>query len=481
MKLTLIILALASSALAQDGVTRGDALKRREYQTYGTVNLFVDPTGNDSNACTEANAGACATVNGAWNKLPRFLRHNVNINVDAGTYAGGIQLRDVQVGPLADAGTVTFNINGAPLVDVVPTTGTATGTLSAIPTVGFATTTLTSVNTWTVDNLVGRHIVMTSGPANGADRLILANTATTLTVWPLYITVPASGDSYAIRDVSTIIDGCGSTVAEVRGVGVSSLQLSRLGFSCNATGNSVLLVRNSAVSLNSLRVVVGASATSTGGINATSSFVSLATNPSYVEVIGGEVGFVTSGPIPRSHNLNAGVFVYTPTGTGRSIAVASYGLSPTLAARRDSPAATVPVITVETTTPPSLGSFTSSSLWVRGGGVSTSACVLFNGLSNTISPSDVGSCLTGYQVGGPSSTTPLLAPTTLTFNASTGCNNVTNCVSVRSGSRAILPNPANFVSVTNQYVVDGTAYTEALFSSLSPPRIVGPNMSVLER
>lgn len=81
--LALFLALLSTLAAAQPQVTRGGALKKRAYQTYAAVTLYVDPTGSDANSCTSSGTGACATLNGAYAKFPRFIRHNITVNVVA--------------------------------------------------------------------------------------------------------------------------------------------------------------------------------------------------------------------------------------------------------------------------------------------------------------------------------------------------------------------------------------------------------------
>ena len=123
---SLLIVLLASFAFAQDGVTRGDALRRREYQTYSAVTLFVDPTGADTNACTASGTAACATVTGALSKLPRFIRQNVVINVATGAYSTSFNVQSFTFDP-----GVSLTIDGETVLATL-TTGTPTGTFTAV-------------------------------------------------------------------------------------------------------------------------------------------------------------------------------------------------------------------------------------------------------------------------------------------------------------------------------------------------------------
>lgn len=71
----LLLVLWALSVFAQPTITRGGGLKKRAYQTYGAMTLYVDPSGSDSNAYTSSGTDACATLHGAMGKVPRFVRH----------------------------------------------------------------------------------------------------------------------------------------------------------------------------------------------------------------------------------------------------------------------------------------------------------------------------------------------------------------------------------------------------------------------
>lgn len=90
--LALSLLLSLGVAEAQDPVlVRGGALKRRAYQTYAPVTLYVDPTGSDSNPCTSSGTAACLTTTGALMKLPRnIMRENSTVGVTT-FFAGHVE------------------------------------------------------------------------------------------------------------------------------------------------------------------------------------------------------------------------------------------------------------------------------------------------------------------------------------------------------------------------------------------------------
>ena len=193
------LLLLAVAAFGQGAsLQRGDALKRREYQTYSTQTFFIDPTGNDTNACTASGTSACLTWAGVTAKIPRHIRNSIIINIANGTYAEQMFLTDKTF-----AGTLT--INGSQLTSTTLATGTATGTLTAVSTGAVAFSVYTdSGQTWTTNDLRFKFLTMTSGPASGQSVLIHSNTATTITAVAPFTGVPVAGNTYTITEPGVI-------------------------------------------------------------------------------------------------------------------------------------------------------------------------------------------------------------------------------------------------------------------------------------
>ena len=197
MKTLALLLLLSLPAFAQD-VKRGSFLKKRAYQTYSTLTLYVDPTGSDSNPCTASGTSACATLAGAMAKVPSKVRHNVTINVAAGTYSEALNVRGFTI----DVG-VTFSVTGV-MSNVTPATGTGSGTAtSGTGGTSASPASLTdSSQTWTVDDLRGKFVTFTSGSLNGNSFPIVSNTATTLYT-PITTTITA-GTTYVIQTQGTV-------------------------------------------------------------------------------------------------------------------------------------------------------------------------------------------------------------------------------------------------------------------------------------
>ena len=206
------ITSLRLDTLSVDTITRLDGghpsltLTDPTYATQAAVNLYVDPTGSDSNACTSSGSSACLTLQGAESRIPKLARHPVVVSVAAGHYTGlGIY------GHSFDPASVT---NGAyiswvgALTNATVATGTATGTATG-GTAGSASafgTIIDSGQSWTSNNLKGFILEKTGGTGVGEKRIITSNTSTTITAAGNW-TAPAAGSTtYAIRDWATIVD-----------------------------------------------------------------------------------------------------------------------------------------------------------------------------------------------------------------------------------------------------------------------------------
>jgi len=179
--------------------------------TSAAVSLFVDPTGNDSNACTSTGTAACLTIQGATNKIPKWLRHTALITIASGTYAlGGAYVDGFDaVNDLNAPSTGTYIQYDGTLITATVATGTATGTATggtAGNTTGTFGTLVDGAQTWTVNDLRGKIIEITGGTGSGQRQVIQSNTATTITIvgdW----TAPTGTSTYAVRDWGTIITG----------------------------------------------------------------------------------------------------------------------------------------------------------------------------------------------------------------------------------------------------------------------------------
>ena len=164
-------------------------------ETTANITLYVATTGNDTNDCLTAPT-ACLTIQAAVNKVPRFIKHQVTINVGAGNFAAFYVTGRILEGWVGQGATYQFTIQGADYINFTPATGTGSGTSNGGDTQHLTDTT----QAWTANDLRGKMIYV-----NGAYQIIRSNTATALeTIGVSSSTL--SGKAYVIKDWSTIIN-----------------------------------------------------------------------------------------------------------------------------------------------------------------------------------------------------------------------------------------------------------------------------------
>jgi hypothetical protein len=475
-RFTLLLLPLlAACVFAQDGVTRGDAVRRREFQTYATTAYFVDPAGSDTNACLASGAAnACLTVQGVIDKLPKIIRNTITITVAAGSYAGfimGDRLWSPGGAVVTPSGSVA--ITGSKSA-VTPTTGSATGTLTTVS----ATTTsgtallIDSGQAWTVDDaaLDGAFIRMTSGTANGQVRTIVTNGGTTLSVFPSYSTNPSIGDTYIIEKPAVIFT-TGTTIRAIPGG--FNMTMTDLEFQ-SATSSSAILSQGSDVTIRFGGV--RAYNTSTGTAVSVPGFSATGSSGPLVAKAASTALLVT-----KSFSPTTGVYARSTAGTAATLVVGTNPSSQAgswlnLYARID--AANRVAVTFQPTQTTSSGSGIAALYARCGSTTGTTGLVQIGPGGQTTLNAFSDGCATGFAIGESANSFDVVGAQ---FRVSTlSCTLATTCVQVTKGARARIPVPT-LSSVTNAYSVDGVTYSEAQFSALSPVRIVGPNLSILER
>ena len=227
-----------------------------DYATTDNLVYFVDTGGNDTHNCLAAGAAnACLTIQGALNKSPRMLRHQVTVNVAAGNYAG-FKISGFTVDPGFQTATAGILIDGA-LVNAAVATGTNTGTATG-GTAGSSTTFGTLVDAaqgWTVNNLRGKLIVITAGLGINQSRMISANTATSLTIAGVWTATDATS-VYAIRTPSVII----TSTTPLIPTALAGTALAAAGIQIadnNAQLQSIITIRNMAVTTTPAMNVIG--------------------------------------------------------------------------------------------------------------------------------------------------------------------------------------------------------------------------------
>lgn len=199
----LLLVALAANTPGSGPVSRGDLLKFRQYQTPSAMTLFVDSTGSDSGACTASGTSACATIQGAINKIPKLVTYPVTITVAAGNYTGAL----LDGFNITEAGYITLS---GTMANSTITSGLVTGTLASATagssfTTSHGTATVTGAG-WTVNDLRGHFLTITGGTGSGQSRPIESNTATVATIAGGWATTPDATSTFAIQDPATVIN-----------------------------------------------------------------------------------------------------------------------------------------------------------------------------------------------------------------------------------------------------------------------------------
>lgn len=175
--------------------------------TTASMTLYVDgATGSDSNPGTALLP--YATIQAAINRVPKIVKHAVDINVAAGNYAG-FSLSGFIVLPAVDGTASYIAVTGTFTTTTGLASGTATGTLTGYsgPSGQVAHVFTDSTQNWAVNALRGKWIWISGGTGSGSAAIypIVSNTATAITGTQEFITAPAAGSTYAILDPATNI------------------------------------------------------------------------------------------------------------------------------------------------------------------------------------------------------------------------------------------------------------------------------------
>jgi hypothetical protein len=203
----LLSLVLSQALPPFNGVSRG------EWATTGALGLFVETTGNDGSDCRSVGA-PCATLQGAFDKIPENVFHGVTITAGLGNFSGAVL--SGKVIHTRSGGGAWINFQGT-LKTATVATGTASGTLTGYVAGAAAThTTYTdSTQSWTANDLRGKWVQITGGTGVSATAIyvIASNTATVLTL--AGTGTAAIGSTYTIVDSGTVITAL--TAAEAGG------------------------------------------------------------------------------------------------------------------------------------------------------------------------------------------------------------------------------------------------------------------------
>jgi len=244
--------ALVRADTAGQAVTLSSPL----WETTANTMYYLSMTGSDANdggtLLCQASSGACRTFAFLSSQIPQNIHHTVTINIDAGTYSEPLTFVGHNFSPASQSATPFVQINGAPQTAVTPTTGTASGTLTAVSVSGSigAPTDYSlytdNTQTWTTDDFIGKWIDIA-----GTKYVIAGNTATTIKVAAYPNPTPSVGNAYTITSPATIFSSGSSTaifmtgntasqVASTRAVQIIDTTFnSTTGYSISNTGNSL--------------------------------------------------------------------------------------------------------------------------------------------------------------------------------------------------------------------------------------------------
>lgn len=477
-KITPVILALASLALAQaPSVTRGGALLKKQYQTSAAVTLYVDGTlGADTNPCTASGASACATINGAISKLPDRIRHDVTINVAAGTYAEEINLLEgqrfegVNTSSATAYRSVRLSLTGAALTTYTPAAGNSSGTFTAPARSGGFVTVTDASQGLTVDALRGRFITFTG--TGGGTYVISENTATTITFLSNG-TLPVTGTAYTLTTPSVIITGAAVKQATMS-LGTLSANYVLSNLEVTNTTKPAIKQAVPATSLvetlgwwtgSFMRITTGASISGAAqGGSLTDAYVSTthasvaalstAIPPNRVVVDGVAAAVALSTAQQRNFTHTLTDIRANPTSTSAALAITG----PYVGAGAGASFAGLRIKCANTTLGTGLRVYSGASIGFGGG--SAAAPITITDCARAIQFGEFG----GYTNSGNSFTLDTIT-----------CTNTYNCLYVTGGDKLML-GAISVSGVTQEILLDnnvpaGNIYTVTEFTAMNPQRI----------
>lgn len=449
----------------------GNWLTRPEYQTQAARTFYVDPTGNNANACTASGTAACATLSGVFAKLPPRIVHAQTINVAAGTYTDSPLLS-------ADVGA-NVSIVGPALANATVSPGAATGTLtSASLNSGPYAVLIDSGQSWAVNALIGQMVVMTSGGSNNIVRVIASNTATTITTSANYAVAPTTSETYAIRTPAAIVSNSATGLTlKAAGLGASaatvSITVTGIDFSGTSTVGCTVMLTNQLFSLTNskCRSASGQGFIFQGGgqFSATTSTVSGQIGGLRIRTIS-----VGTSPAPTATvNFNASL-LYGVDGDGfdmRSGGFLAMAGASNFTAQTGSASSNFGAISTGMTASRSVFSATASVILrcLQVAGPSGILLASLNGAALATTGSFVHDniwiegCANGINLGG-------LGTGIVAASTSVTCANTATCIKVAEGSRVRLP--STFTTDAGVDIsIDGVSYTKANLTGSIPTRL----------
>lgn len=200
----------------------GSPVTQSQLYTQGPSTLLVSTTGSDTGNCT---VSPCLTIDYARSQIPPNIQDNILVSVAAGTYTAGAYIAGFTfsvnntrkptsqtTGPALSFKCSSYSAatlaSGSQTGTLTSATQGQTGTLSSGNPSIWGTFTVTGAN-WTVGDLAGHLIQITSGTGAGELAMISktnANTSTVGTIDGIWAVTPDSSSHFAIVDPGCIIN-----------------------------------------------------------------------------------------------------------------------------------------------------------------------------------------------------------------------------------------------------------------------------------
>jgi len=162
-----------------------------DVQSDGDRYIYVDDSSNADDTNMGTSSDPLATIQAAWSSCPALVTQPIKVSIGAGTFSEALELSGKQMAS-SDAEIIIE--------------GTLTEEESEVTADIFSTTTIGKVGSgWTPSDYVGMLVKITSGTGAGQEKIIVDNTADTLSVAYLWETTPDGTSKFAIYDFETII------------------------------------------------------------------------------------------------------------------------------------------------------------------------------------------------------------------------------------------------------------------------------------
>ena len=173
----------------------------------GSIITTVSTTGSDTPTLNrpalltvgDYSAYPFLTIQAAINSLPKQIKHDLHVHIDAGNFTG-FEVSGFTGNPVGST-IAGLAITGA-IGLVTPTTGPASGTASS-----GSTSSLTLIGAgWTIDDFKGKFVRIVAGAGAGQRTIVATNTATVLTFAHKFTSSINATSQFEIYEPKTIIN-----------------------------------------------------------------------------------------------------------------------------------------------------------------------------------------------------------------------------------------------------------------------------------